>query len=294
MEFNFWGKNCEDGESFVIGEDSSDMMTIATLTGKSPATVSVNGNTVACVTPDAPNAHLKQRLPYDESTRIDVTGSTVDICGYSASFDIDKALEKMVMKKRKRAAEKAPEAAKSKPAASKSPVKSKSPAKSPKQAATKSPKQAATKKSPKSTAQKATKKAPEAVELSMADVMDITGVDMDDQQVDVGTIVLNGKEYFIDYKEFKLYSGTEEDATFAGFYHPKTKSIEQTPPDHTLDDSAVLDAAINTEKDRIVDLRNEWLEEHPDADSDGEVTIDSYVPFCGCNNNHNNNNNTQR
>eukprot|EP01061_Rhynchopus_euleeides_P000382 TRINITY_DN1024_c3_g1_i1.p1 TRINITY_DN1024_c3_g1~~TRINITY_DN1024_c3_g1_i1.p1 ORF type:complete len:339 (+),score=145.09 TRINITY_DN1024_c3_g1_i1:143-1018(+) len=253
------------------------MVTLVTLTGKKPATVSINDVPVCTVTPKSPNAHLKQRMPYDTPTRVTVSGSTVDVCGYTAKFDIDEALAKMeerrASRKRKKASAAGEAVARATAAAaapSPTPAASKSPKKSPKGA----PKAPTPKTTPK--AAPAAKAAPsEAVELSMEEVMAEAGMSMEDYAVDVGQVMIDGKDYFIDYRDYRVYSGSTEDPEQVGFYHPKTKTIEQTRPDHTLEDSEVFTAALASEKQRVMQLRKQWEAEHPEADSDGEATIDS-------------------
>ena len=260
IEYNFWGRNCEEGQDFILGEDTSDMMSSACLTGKKPASIYVNDRLLCTMTPDQPNGRLKQVMPYDKPTRVKIVGGSADVVGYSARCNLDAAYE---------AYENACEKGVCPPQCQDV---HKTVKKSPKPGAAKSPK-----KSPKAAPKKAAAKKPaEAVELSMDDVLEVSGMSMDDYVVDVGQIVIKGKAYFIDYRDYKVYSGSEDDAKCEGYYHPKTQDVRKTRPDHSLDERAVATGVKESGLKRQREARAQWEAAHEGGDSDDE-TIESYA-----------------
>eukprot|EP00754_Rhynchopus_humris_P040019 Rhum_TRINITY_DN23080_c0_g1::Rhum_TRINITY_DN23080_c0_g1_i1::g.177062::m.177062 len=271
IEYNFWGRNCEEGQEFILGEDTSDMMSSACLTGKTPASIYVNDMLLCTMTPDQPNGRLKQVMPYDKATRVKIVGGSADVVGYSARCNLDAAYE---------AYENACEKGVCPPQCQdvhKTEKKAAGAAKSPKAGAAKSPK-----KSPKAAPKKAAqerkvtqaKKPAEAVELSMDDVLEASGMSKEDYVVDVGQIVIKGKEYFIDYRDYKVYSGSEDEPKWEGYYHPKTQDVRKTRPDHSLDQEAVASGVKESGLKRQREARAQWEATHAGGDSDDE-TIES-------------------
>eukprot|EP01063_Lacrimia_lanifica_P033172 TRINITY_DN5833_c0_g2_i1.p1 TRINITY_DN5833_c0_g2~~TRINITY_DN5833_c0_g2_i1.p1 ORF type:complete len:298 (+),score=138.34 TRINITY_DN5833_c0_g2_i1:73-966(+) len=282
VKYQHWARQLKNGESCIIGDETSDVFSNASLAGDKPARIFLAGNLLVALHPQhSPNAFFKPKVPHDSPVKISVEGGPVDLMGYSMSAIItyDESDDECAVQadaavptdaQKVEAKEEKKEKKVEKKEAKKAEEKEAKPAKKApkKQAATNGASDAfaPAKHVPQDNSQFALHRVEPAAEPE----------EVDEEEVGVEVIVLKGQEYFHDVRSHKVYQGDPNDAEFKGYFNPHTKCVQATAPVlREANPHQVRSKAKQQAKRAREEQRKQWEAEHGD---DSDVTMESEEP----------------